>query len=420
METTSTANIAAPETANPPGLEDIDLYDPDRYVIGVPHEELARLRAQAPVFFHPDPQTEGFWAVTRHEDVVFISRNAEIFSSGARTAMLAESDGDSLEKQKLLFLNMDAPEHTRLRGLVNRGFTPRMVARLHDKVEGICDRLVDEALAAGKADFVTGVSAPLPLQVIAELMGIPAEDHQKVFQWSNQMIGFDDPEFGTNENHAQMAAAEVFLYANELGAQKRACPVDDIVSKLVSADDEGNQLTELEFDMFFILLAVAGNETTRNAISGGVLALSENPAEWQRLKDDPDLCRTAVDEIVRWVSPVMQFRRTVMADVELGGKQLKAGDKVVMFYPSANRDEAVFDDPYRFDVARDPNPHLGFGGGGPHFCLGSHLAKQEMELLLRALVAKVERIELLSDPRRLRSNFINGIKEMQVRLVPAS
>lgn len=420
METTSTANIAAPQTGNPAGLEDIDLYDPDRYVIGVPHEQLARLRARAPVYFHPDPQTDGFWAVTRHEDVVFISRNAEIFSSGARTAMLAESDGDALEKQKLLFLNMDAPEHTRLRGLVNRGFTPRMVARLHQKVEGICGQLVDKALAAGELDVVTGISAPLPLQVIAELMGIPEDDHQKVFHWSNQMIGFDDPEFGTSENHAQMAAAEVFLYANELGAQKRACPVDDIVSKLISPDDEGNQLTEMEFDMFFILLAVAGNETTRNAISGGVLALIENPDEWQRLKDDPELCKTAVDEIVRWVSPVMQFRRTVMEDVELGGKQLKAGDKVVMFYPSANRDETVFDDPYRFDVARDPNPHLGFGGGGPHFCLGSHLAKQEIELLLRALVSKVDRIDLLSDPRRLRSNFINGIKEMRVRLVPAS
>ncbi|MHB8453079.1 MAG: cytochrome P450 [Mycobacteriales bacterium] len=405
-------------------LSDIDLFDLDRYQVGVPHEDYARLRAQAPVYFHPDPQTPGFWAVTRHADVVHISRNPELFSSAARTAMTGEYDGDALFKQQLIMLNMDEPEHSRLRSLVNRGFTPRMIARLEDRIAATCAAIVDTAVAQsvaeGAVEFVTAVSAPLPLAAIADLMGVPESHHKQLFEWSNRMIGFDDPEFRTTPEDGELAAMEIVGYAHELGAEKRACPVDDIVTKLISPDASGNQLSELEFDMFFILLAVAGNETTRNAISGGMLALIEHPDQWARLRADPALHATAADEIVRWVSPVMDFRRTVLADTQIGEQQVRKGDKVVIFYASANRDEAVFPEPDRFDVGRSPNPHIGFGGGGPHFCLGSHLAKLEIQVMLRTLVERVERVELAGDVRRLRSNFINGIKEMPVRLVPAS
>ncbi len=397
----------------------IDLYDPGAYVAGVPHGDFAWLRARAPVHYHPDPEAPGFWAVTRHADVVHVSRNPETFSSYARTCMLREPDDQGLAQQRLMMLNLDPPEHTRLRGLVNRGFTPRMIARLEERVETVCASIVDRALEAGECDFVTEVAAELPLAVIAELMGVPQADRHDIFTWSNQMVGFDDPDYQTTPEVGEAAAAGILGYANELGASKRACPVGDIVSKLVSPDGEGNELSELEFGMFFVLLAVAGNETTRNAISGGMQALIEHPDQWARLRSDPGLLPTAADEIVRWVSPVMQFRRTATRDTSVGDQPVREGEKVVVFYPSANRDEEVFTDPHAFDIARSPNPHIGFGGGGPHFCLGSHLARLEIQVMFRCLTQRLEGMELTGEVRRLRSNFINGIKEMPVRLVPA-
>ena len=400
---------------------DVDVYDPDRFVPGVPHEDFKRLRNEAPHYKHPDPERdEGYWCLTRHEDVVFVSRHPELFSSYERTAMLFESDPDSLMQQQLIMLNMDDPEHTRLRSLVNRGFTPRMIDRLEARSQEICDELVDNAIAKGEGDFVTLCSAELPLIMIAELMGVPTEDRHKVFEWSNTMIGFDDPEFQNTAEDAQKAAMEIIVYANELGAKKRENPEDDIVSRLIAPDENGNVLSELEFDMFFILLAVAGNETTRNAMSGGMLALMEHPDQWQRLKDDPSLITSAVEEIVRWSTPVMEFRRTAMKDFDLNGTPIKKGDKVVIYYTSANRDESVFENPDVFDVTRNPNPHVGYGGGGPHFCLGTHLARLELTVFFRTLLAKVERVEQTAPARRLRSNFINGIKELPVRFVPVA
>lgn len=397
----------------------IDVYDPDQYVEAVPHDKFTRLRAEAPVYKHHDPeQPEGYWALTRHADVVFVSRNPEIFSSHERTALLQEFDELGTLQNQFLMLNQDPPQHTRTRSLVNRGFTPRLMAKLAERISAACNEIVDAAVAKGEGDFVTLCAAELPLIVIAELMGVPQEDRHKVFEWSNRMIGFDDPEFATTPEDGQQAAMEIMQYANALGEERRNDLRDDIVSKLISPDEEGNVLAELEFDFFFILLAVAGNETTRNAISGGMLALIENPAEWEKLKADHALLPTAADEIVRWCTPVNVFRRTAMQDVEVSGQLIKAGDKVAIYYNSANRDEAVFDEPFRFDVARDPNPHIGFGGGGPHFCLGRHLAKLELELMFKALTERLERVELTGPPRRLRSNFINGIKEMPVRFVP--
>ncbi|WP_084011096.1 cytochrome P450 [Pseudofrankia sp. DC12] len=402
-------------------LDSIDIYDPELYVKGLPHGQFAVLRTEAPVFRHPDfEQPNGFWSVTRHADVNFVSRNPEIFSSYRQTCFLNEQTPTSLAEQQMMMVNLDPPDHTRLRSLLNRGFTPRSAARMAEKIEHACEVIVDKALATGSGDFVTMCAAELPLVVIAELMGVPNADRYKIFEWSNRMLSADDPELAPAPDEGLQAAVEAYAYANELGAAKRACPVDDIVSKLVVPDENGRELSELEFDLFFILLIVAGNETTRNAISGGMQAMIESPDQWEWLRADPaGLARKAADEMVRWVSPVMAFRRTATRDVELGGQLIRENDKILMYYTAANFDETVFENPHTFDVGRDPNPHVGFGGGGPHFCLGRHLALLEIEIMYRTLARRVARVEPLAAPRRLRSNFINGIKEMQVRLVPA-
>ena len=404
-----------------PERHEIDVYNMDQYAeSGVPHDQLRRLRQEAPVFRHDDPQLpEGYWAITRHADVVYVSRNPELFSSYEKTAMLDEYAQQQIDQQRLFMLNQDPPDHTRMRSLVNRGFTPRMIAGLEARIQETCEDIVGQALAKGEGDFVTLCAAELPLIVIAELMGVPIEDRHKVFDWSNRMVGGNDPEYGVTEEQRLSAAQEMWAYANELAKEKRANVQDDIVSKLISEDEAGNKLSELEFDLFFMLLAVAGNETTRNAISGGMYAFTQNPEQWDRLKADPSLIPSAADEIVRYVSPVNLFRRTPTQDVEIGGQPIKKGEKVVIYYSSANRDESVFENPDVFDIGREPNPHVGFGGGGPHFCLGRHLAKLEIECLFRSLINQCERVELIAEPRRLRSNFINGIKEMTVRFVPA-
>src|SRR3954462_3356210 len=394
----------------------------DQYAAGgVPHDQLKVLRNEAPIFRHDDPQLpEGYWAITKHADVVYVSRNPELFSSWDKTVMLDEYPQEQIDQQRMFMLNQDPPEQTRMRQLVNRGFTPRMIARLEERIQQNGDDIGAQALAKGEGDLVTRGAAERPLIVIAELMGVPVEDRHKVFDWSNRMVGGNDPEYGVTEEQRFNAAQEMWAYANALAAEKRKHLQDDIVSKLISPDEAGNVLDELEFDLFFMLLAVAGNETTRNAISGGMYALMQFPEQWDRLKADEALLPTAADEIVRWVSPVNLFRRTPMQDVEIGGVPIKKGEKVVIYYSSANRDESFFDKPDVFDIGREPNPHVGFGGGGPHFCLGRHLAKPEIECLFRSLISQCERVELVAEPRRLRSNFINGIKEMTVRFHPAA
>jgi cholest-4-en-3-one 26-monooxygenase len=397
---------------------EINLVDPDVYQCGgPPHEMFAWLRTHDPVFWHADggePGWPGFWAVTRHADIGYLSRHPEIFSSARRLSLFGEVPEDRIELQRLMMLNMDPPQHTRQRGFVNRGFTPRMIGRLEEHIAEICHGLLDEVQDAGCADFVTEIAAPLPLWVICELVGAPAEDRNRIFELSNVLIGSADPEFQAGPQAQQNAAAEIYAYGAALAAQRRAEPADDIVTRLLQPNDEGEALTSDEFDLFFLLLIVAGNETTRNAAAGGMLALFEHPDQWQRLVKDPGLIPTAAEEIVRWVSPVNLFRRTALRDTDLGGKQIAAGDKVVVFYSSANRDESVFALPGQFDVARDPNPHVGFGGGGPHFCLGRHLAALELRILLQALTERMPRIRLGAEPSRLRSNFINGIKHMPV------
>ncbi|GII61890.1 cytochrome P450 [Sphaerisporangium krabiense] len=399
---------------------EINLVDQDHYARhGAPHDQLTWLRANDPMFWHEGDAVRGwpgFWAVTKHEDVVHVSRNSGLFSSSRRLALFNELPEPQLELQRMMMLNQDPPEHTRRRSLVNRGFTPRQINALETHIRDICHDLLDEVAAKGAIDFVSDVAAPLPLYVICELLGAPPEDRDKLFEWSNRMVGSEDPEYATEPSVGANAAMEVYAYANRLAEERRARPRPDIVTKLLQPDENGETLSESEFDLFVLLLIVAGNETTRNAASGGMLALFEHPEQWERLVADRSLARTAADEIVRWVSPVNLFRRTATRDTVLRGKKIKEGDKVVVFYTSANRDEDVFADPWTFDIARDPNPHIGFGGGGAHFCLGNHLAKLELRVLFEAIAERIPTLRGTGEARRLRSNFINGIKSLPVEV----
>jgi cholest-4-en-3-one 26-monooxygenase len=402
-------------------LAEVDLYDPDNFVGGVPHEMFATLRREAPVYAHPTPDGGRFWCVTRHADVVTVNRDAKTFSSWLGATNI-DTPTEVIETVRMMMLNMDPPEHTKLRKIVNKGFTPRMIRALLDHLEVEARTIVDRIVAEGRAEFVEDVAAELPLIAIAEFLGVPVEERKVIFDLSNRLIGFDDPEFQTSHADAEIAAAEMYAYANELAADRRRNPRDDIVTTLINAEVDGERLSELEFNIFFLQLAVAGNETTRNAISHGMLALIENPDQWQVLVDDPTAMDCAVEEILRWATPVMYFRRTATADTALGGQHLAEGDAVVMWHMSANRDETVFDEPFRFDVRRDPNDHtlhVAFGGGGPHFCLGANLARAEIQVMFRELVPRLADVELEGPVRRLRSNFINGIKEMPIRFTPA-
>jgi cytochrome P450 len=316
---------------------------------------------------------------------------------------------------------MDPPRHTKLRLLVNKGFTPRMIGKLHERIRDIAGEIADRVVERGECDFVVDVAAELPLQVIAEMMGVPKEDRHKVFEWSNRMIGNEDPEYATTEEDVEAAFVEMFMYANDLASEKRAHPGDDIISVLLAAEVEGERLTDLEFDVFFELLAVAGNETTRNLISHGMLALVEHPDERAKLLADPSLLPAAVDEMLRYASPVMYMRRTAQSDATLHGETIKEGDKVALWYIAADHDPDVFPDPHRFDISRAPaDDSVAFGGGGPHFCLGSHLARLEINVMFEELLKRVPQMELSGSVSRLRSNFINGIKHMPLTVTSSA
>jgi cholest-4-en-3-one 26-monooxygenase len=397
----------------------IDVYDPDVYVAGVPHEAFRWLRERAPVFFHEEPGGRGFWAITRYEHVVAISKDPVCFSSARGGTNIPDREPQDLSQIQLLMVNMDPPQHNKFRRLVSMGFTPRMIKLLEPRIREVARNIVDTVAHKEHCDFVTQVAAELPLQVIAELMGIPQEDRHKVFDWSNRLIGFDDPEFQTSMEDARIAAAEVWMYANQLAARRRHQPGEDLVTVLTNAELDGDQLSEMEFDAFFLLLAVAGNETTRNLISGGMLALMEHPEALARLRTDAALIPAAVEEMLRWVTPVMHFRRTATRDTQIGGQRIAEGDKVVMFYASANRDDSVFREASVFDIGRNPNDHLAFGVG-EHFCLGANLARLEIRIMFDELLRRLPAMELAGPVRRLRSNFINGFKELPVRFVAAS
>jgi cytochrome P450 len=416
--------IPAPQTSL--AVDDIKLAHIDFWNLSESEKAgaFAKLRAERPVSWHEEfeypglPLGPGFWSVTRWEDVWTVSRSPELFISGRGTNM------NDMPVELLEFfgsmINMDAPRHTKLRLLVNKGFTPRMVARIEDMVRQRARQIVDAVAPRGECDFVADIAAALPLQIICEMIGIPPSDYRRIFELTNIILGVGDPEYASTIEELMAAGLELFQYAQNLGGERLATPRDDLTSSLMHAEVDGQRLSEQEFGSFFILLVVAGNETTRNAISHGMRALTDWPDQRRLWQGDFERHKaTAVEEIVRWATPVMHFRRTATRDTELSGQEIAAGDKVVMWYNAANRDPAKFDDPYRFDLTRDPNEHVGFGGGGPHFCLGANLARREIAVMFEELFRRLPDIEVSGEPAMLLSAFIHGIKRMPCRFTPA-
>ncbi|MFD7711236.1 cytochrome P450 [Streptomyces sp. NPDC059785] len=408
-----------------PALPDgFDFTDPDVLHHRVPLPEFAELRRTEPVHWIPQRpgaagfQDDGYWAVTRHADVRYVSTHPELFSSWVNTAIIRFNEHiqrEQIEVQRLILLNMDPPEHTRVRQIVQRGFTPRAIRALEEALRTRARNIVATALENagpdGTIDFVTQVASELPLQAIADLIGVPQDDRAKIFEWSNRMISYDDPEFAITEEVGAESATELIAYAMNMAADRKQCPAHDIVTKLVAAEDEGN-LAPDEFGFFVLVLAVAGNETTRNAITHGMHALLTHPQQWELFKRERPA--TTAEELVRWATPIISFQRTATQDTELGGQRIREGDRVGLFYSSANYDPEVFERPDALDITRDPNPHLGFGGGGPHYCLGKSLATLEIDLMFNALADAMPDVRLAGDPRRLRSAWVNGVKELRV------
>ena len=400
----------------PPGF---DFTDPDIYAERLPVDELAQMRKVAPIWWNEQPKgvggfdDGGFWVVTKHKDVKEVSVRSDVFSSLEKTALPRYQDGpvgEHIERGKLVLLNMDAPHHTHLRKIISRAFTPRAVERLRDELNQRAQNIAKAAAEEGCGDFVEQVSAELPLQAIAGLMGVPQEDRMKLFHWSNQLVGNMDPEFADNDSTT--ASVELIMYGMQLAAERADQPGEDLVTKLVRADVEGHKLSDDELGFFVILLAVAGNETTRNSITQGMMAFADFPDQWELFKSKRPA--TAADEIVRWATPVTSFQRTALEDTELSGVKIKKGQRVVMFYRSANFDEDVFDDPYTFNILRDPNPHVGFGGTGAHYCIGANLARMTIDLMFNAVADQMPDLTPISKPERLRSGWLNGIKHWQV------
>ncbi|MGD9619406.1 MAG: cytochrome P450 [Mycolicibacterium sp.] len=423
-EVTRINGLAPPEVP----LSDIDLstwafwgLDDD-----VRDGAFATLRREAPITFHEafvvnpnhgaDTEVAGHWVLTRYDDVFYASRHPDLFSSaqgitiGDQSTQLNEYFGSMIA--------MDDPRHSRLRNIVRSAFTPRVLAIIEDSVRRRARRLVEEMVAdhpGGHADFVSALAGPLPLQIICDMMGIPEQDHGRIFHWTNVILGFGDPEIATGYDDFVSVAMAIGAYAKQLAEDRKARPGDDLTTSLVQAELDGERLTSAEVASFFILLVVAGNETTRNAISHGLLALSRYPEQRELWWSDYHaVAPTAVEEIVRWSSPVAYMRRTATRDVKMRGVEIAAGDKVTLWYASANRDETKFADPWRFDVLRHPNPHVGFGGGGVHFCLGANLARREIMVVFEELHRKIPDVRATREPDRLHSAFIRGIKRLPV------
>jgi cytochrome P450 len=402
-------------------LDEIDFIRPDRFARdGYPHAEWTLLRREAPVYWFDRSEGEHFWAITKHEDIVFISKRPELFISDptlvVQTTPLSERS-DDFPKNLIQF---DPPKHGPQRKLISKGFTPRALRRWHADIERIARGVVNELFEEGdegECDFVEKIAAPLPIAVIGWLLGVPEPDWPKLFDWTNRVLGSSDPEYQDHDSPTETARAaqyELFEYFTHLVAERRREPQDDLVSLFAHAEVEGKPLSDLEVLVWCFLIVAAGNETTRNATSGGMLALIEHPDALRRLQAEPGLLKSGVEEILRWTSPIIHFARTATQDVEVRGQKISKGDIVALFYPSANRDEEIFEAPFEFRIDRNPNRHLAFGIG-EHFCAGAHVARLEIEYALRFLLPRIEQIELAGPPDRLQSSLIGGIKRLPIR-----
>lgn len=407
-------------SATPTLPEGFDPTDPDINMVAFPHEQFAELRQTAPVFWVDQvpeayagfENTPGYWAVSRHADVAAVSKDNKNFSTrenGAIIRFAPDMTREQVEVQSVMLINHDAPEHTRYRQVISRGFTPRSINALRDDLEKRTHQIVAAARDKGHGNFVEDIAAELPLQAIADLLGVPQEDRAKLFDWSNQMMGYDDPEYDVDP---EAASIEILMYFMAMAEDRKTNPRDDLVTKLISADVDGHELSADEFGYFVILLTVAGNETTRNAITHGMHAFFENPEQWELFKAQRPA--STYDEIIRWATPVTVFQRTALNDCQVGGQAVRKGERVGLFYASANHDEAVFTDPQRFDITRTPNPHVAFGGHGAHYCIGANLARMEIELAFNTIADLIPDIAQAGEPRRLRHGWINGVKELQV------
>ncbi len=399
---------------------DFDLLDAALNLERLPVEELAELRKSEPVHWVDVPGgtggfgDKGYWLVTKHADVKEVSKRNDIFGSspdGAIPVWPQEMTREAVDLQKAVLLNMDAPQHTRLRKIVSRGFTPRAIGRLEAELAERAQKIAQAAAAEGSGDFVEQVSCELPLQAIAGLLGVPQEDRDKLFRWSNEMTAGEDPEYADVD--PAMSSFELITYAMKMAEERSKNPTEDIVTKLIEADIEGEKLSDDEFGFFVVMLAVAGNETTRNSITHGMIAFSQHPPEqWELYKKERP--GTTADEIVRWATPVSAFQRTALEDTELGGVAIKKGERVVMSYRSANFDDEVFDAPHDFNILRDPNPHVGFGGTGAHYCIGANLARMTINLIFNSVADHMPDLKPIGEPERLKSGWLNGIKHWQV------
>ena len=408
--------------ATSPLLPGAEILDPRRFAKdGYPHADWARLRRESPVHWCGREEGESFWAITKHEDIIYVSRRPEVFENSPRLLMSYDPGITAEDFPVRMLLNMDPPEHRSYRSLVSQRFTPRALQRIKEQVDAIADEILDGVMEGGaeaETDFVATVSALLPIWVIAEMLGVPRSDWELLFHWTNRTIGAADPEYvedGKSPRETMDAARlSLFRYFNDMTEDRRKNPRNDIVSILANSKVDGKPLPPLELLSYYLLLVVAGNETTRNATSGGLLALIENPGELEKVRRNPGLLKPLVEEILRWTSPVIQFCRTPNRDVEIRGQRIRAGERIVLFYPSANRDEEVFESPDKFRVDRHPNRHLAFGIG-EHFCLGAHVARLELEVIFRHLVQRLEHVELAGPLERLRSSVVGGIKHMPIR-----
>jgi cytochrome P450 len=412
-------------------LEDIDLVDPDNYVAGVPHHWFDHLRRDHPVIWHPEaPPNRGFWAVTRYDDLAAVHMDWQTFSSEIGAVGLEELDDEQLAIRRSM-LETDPPRHSELRRICSSRFSARGVRRYEDFIRDVARSVLDGALRREELDFVNQISRELPIRFLCSIFTVPQDDAPRLIAWGDQMIANQDPDLSAavvdredTEAYRLLpfrspTAVDVFAYADRQRDLRRAEPADDVIGALTVAQEE-RRLSEQEYHNYFALLMIAGNETTRHTISSGMLALMQNPEQMKLLREEPERIPKATEEILRWATPVHHFRRTATRDVELRGQLIRAGDKVVTWYTSANRDEEVFPEPYRFDVTRTPNEHVTFGPGGPHFCLGAHLARLETTILFEELLPRIRSLELVGPVERIRSNFVNGIKRMPVRITTSA